>query len=45
MLFLALHRLAYFLNRKRKRIITFHNVLTDDVFEDCLANGVSCSLS
>lgn len=43
--FLQLHRLAYFLNRNRKRIITFHNVLTDDVFINNVANGVSCSLS
>lgn len=40
-----LHRLAYFLNRKRKRIITFHNVLDDDVFVANVANGVSNSLS
>lgn len=43
--FLQLHRLAYFLNRNRKRLITFHNVLTDDVFVNNVANGVSCSLS
>lgn len=43
--FLQLHRLAYFLNRNRKRIITFHNVLDDDVFVDDVANGVSTSLS
>lgn len=43
--FLLLRQLAYFLNRHRKRIITFHNVLTDDIFEANVANGVSCSLS
>lgn len=42
---LSLHKLAYFLNRNRKRIITFHNVLDDDVFIDDVANGVSTSLS
>lgn len=42
---LQLHRLAYFLNRNRKRIVTFHNVLPDDCFKDNIANGVSCSLS
>lgn len=42
---LQLHRLAYFLNRNRKRTITFHNVLTDDVFFPNVANGVSNSLS
>lgn len=43
--YLQLHRLAYFLNRNRKRVITFHNVLTDDVFDNNIANGVSCSFS
>lgn len=43
--YLQLHKLAYFLNRKRKRVITFHNVLSDDVFTNNVANGVSCSLS
>ena len=38
-------RLFYWLNRKRKRIITFHNVLPDAVYVDNLANGVSCSES
>lgn len=42
---MQLHRLAYFLNRNRKRTITFHNVLTDDVFFSNVANGVSNSLS
>lgn len=41
----GLFRLAYFLNRNRKRIITFHNVLSDDVYVKNVANGVSCSLS
>lgn len=43
--FLQLHRLAYFLNRKRKRIITFHNILPDGLFEETVANGVSNSFS
>lgn len=43
--FFQLHRLAYYLNRDRKRIITFHNVLPDNVFENNVANGVSCSFS
>lgn len=38
-------RIVYWLNRNRKRTITFHNVLSDDVFVDNVANGVSCSLS
>lgn len=38
-------QLMYWLNRNRKRIITFHNILTDDVFESNVANGVSNSLS
>lgn len=42
---LQLHKLAYALNRGRKRVITFHNVLDDDIFERNTANGVSCSLS
>lgn len=43
--FLRLHLLAYFLNRKRKRVVTFHNVLPDDIYEKNIANGVSCSFS
>lgn len=43
--YLKLHKLAYFLTRERKRVITFHNVLSDDVFINNVANGVSCSLS
>lgn len=35
----------YWLNRKAKRIITFHNVLPDELFVGNLANGVSCSAS
>ncbi len=42
---LQLHKLAYILNRGRKRVITFHNVLDDDIYERNLANGVSCSIS
>lgn len=37
--------LFYLLNRKRKRIITFHNVLPDVMYVNNLANGVSCSES
>lgn len=43
--YLQLHKVAYWLNRNRKRTITFHNILTDDVFENNVANGVSNSLS
>ena len=43
--YMQLHKLAYFLNRKRKRIVTFHNVLPDDIFESNVANGVSNSLT
>lgn len=43
--YLQLHRLAYFINRKRKRVITFHNVLDDDIFIRNVANGVSNSFS
>ncbi len=43
--FLQLHRLAYFINRNRKRVITFHNVLDDDIFIRNVANGVSNSFS
>lgn len=42
---LHLHKLAYALNKDRKRVITFHNVLDDDIFEQNTANGVSCSFS
>lgn len=38
-------KFIYKLNRNRKRIITFHNILTDNVFESNVANGVSNSLS
>ena len=43
--YMQLHRFAYYLNKNRKRIITFHNVLTDDVFVSNVAYGVSNSLS
>lgn len=42
---LKLHKLAYALNKGRKRVITFHNVLDDDIFERNMTNGVSCSFS
>lgn len=37
--------LFYWLNRRRKRIITFHNVLPDELFRRGVANGVSNSVS
>lgn len=37
--------LFYWLNRKAKRIVTFHNVLPDEMFRRSVANGVSNSLS
>lgn len=37
--------LFYALNRRAKRIITFHNVLLDELFRPGLANGVSNRLS
>ncbi|MCM1139292.1 MAG: polysaccharide deacetylase family protein [Muribaculum sp.] len=42
---LRLDSVAYWLNRGRKRVITFHNVLSDDVFVKDIANGVSCSFT
>lgn len=42
---LQLHRLFYFLNRRRKRILTFHHVLPDELFLAGVANGVSCDVS
>lgn len=42
---LGLSQIFYFLNRRRKRILTFHNVLPDELFRPTLANGVSCSVS
>ena len=42
---LGIDELFYFLNRKAKRIITFHNILPDDMFRRGVANGVSNSLS
>ena len=37
--------LFYWLNRRAKRILTFHNVLPDAMMRPGVANGVSCSLS
>lgn len=42
---LAIDALFYWLNRKAKRILTFHNVLPDSMFRDGVANGVSNRLS
>ncbi|MEI7682514.1 MAG: polysaccharide deacetylase family protein, partial [Betaproteobacteria bacterium] len=38
---LGINRLFYFLNRNRKRILTYHNVLPDAHFQNCLLEGVS----
>lgn len=35
----------YFLNRRAKRIIVFHNVLPDAMFRDDMTNCASCSVS
>lgn len=43
--YLGIDALFYWLNRKAKRILTFHNVLRDDLFKIGVANGVSTSLS
>lgn len=37
--------LFYWLNRRAKRIVTFHNVLSDEIWRGGLANGVSNRLS
>lgn len=42
---LGIDALFYWLNRKSKRIITFHNVLPDEMFREGVANGVSNRLS
>lgn len=42
---LGIDALFYWLNRKAKRILTFHSVLPDGIYEDNVANGVSCSES
>ena len=42
---LGIDALFYWLNRKAKRILTFHNVLPDPMFRDGVANGVSNRLS
>lgn len=42
---LGVDTLFYWLNRKAKRILTFHNVLPDSMFRDGVANGVSNRLS
>ena len=43
--FCGIDTLFYALNRRAKRIITFHNVLKDELFRPGLANGVSNRLS
>lgn len=42
---LGVDALFYWLNRKAKRILTFHNVLPDALFRPGIANGVSNRLS
>lgn len=42
---LGVDALFYWLNRKAKRILTFHNVLPDELFRAGIANGVSNRLS
>lgn len=42
---LGLIELFYWLNRRAKRILTFHNVLPDELFIKGIANGVSNRLS
>ena len=42
---LGVDALFYWLNRKTKRILTFHNVLPDELFRSGIANGVSNRLS
>lgn len=42
---LGVDALFYWLNRRAKRILTFHNVLQDELFRRTIANGVSNSLS
>lgn len=37
--------LFYWLNRQAKRVIVFHNVLPDDLYEDNVLNCASCSVS
>lgn len=38
--------LFYFINRKRQRILAYHNVINDDLFDDGMVHlGVSCSTS
>ena len=40
--YLGIDSLFYRLNRKAKRIVTFHNVLPDEIFRNDGTNGVSC---
>ena len=43
--YLGIDSLFYRLNRRAKRIVTFHNVLPDAVFREDGTNGVSCNES
>ncbi len=43
---LGIIRLFHFLNRNRQLVLTYHNVLSDELFDPDLVHlGVSCSLS
>ena len=41
--YLGIIRLFYFLNKNRQRIITFHNVIPDILFDNSIHLGVSCT--
>jgi len=43
--YLGINRLFYFLNRKKQRVLTYHNVISDVLFDNALHLGVSCSQS
>lgn len=42
---LGIIRLFYFLNRRKQRILAYHNVLPDELFDDTLHLGMSCRAS
>tara|TARA_B100000214_G_scaffold371865_1_gene349035 strand:+ start:4181 stop:5161 length:981 start_codon:yes stop_codon:yes gene_type:complete len=41
--YLGINRFFYFLNRNRQRVITFHNIIPDILFDDSIHLGVSCT--
>ena len=41
--YLGINRLFYFLNKNRQRVITFHNVIPDILFDNSIHLGVSCT--